>query len=578
VSPSSPSLPKGSVVLAGRWRRLATDANDVVHAQHGPGACDDVALSFWLRGACAGRVPVRQGFVACLVRADGSALVVTSSRVEVAIYFTIEDGHLLLATHPRDLISAMAKRPELDLAKLADLMALWDDRETTVFSGVHRLPVGHSLEWRPGLPPRTTRWFRPQDAEPLRIAPSAAPSAMRLAVRGAVEASLPEDGDVASLLSGGLDSSTVVSVTASILAPEGRTTHTMTHVPLDGTADLNAVWEANDWPYVERMIRDVPGLTGRQLVNTELVTPLEFLTASFERTWTPVRNPSTYVWLGRAIGIAEDEGWPLLLTGATGNGPFSRPRAGVLAQMLRERHLWGIVRQVRARHQAGEEWGTAGQGIARELAPDWLRSVRARLRAERAGVPSPDFAHVMPLRWEALSAGGQAHLQRSVGTSASLEQDWRRLVLRDASHALAGQLTSETVWVGDPMSDPEVVTLALRLPTEAWVVSGINRGLAREASRGLVPDYIRLRETRGAQSTDVDLWIRGREEYYRDALDLLRATPGVATFIDLDALETSLDLGMPQGDEARWWDLTHGRAFALGMFAAWYAGTSTVSR
>lgn len=559
------------LVLAGPWRTVATASDDQVYVQHGPAPSDDAALVQWLRRGCSGRIPLRQGFVAVLTRPDGSVLAATSSRQEIAAFHTLDNGRLVLATHPRELIGAMSTFPELDIQKMADLGALWDDPATTVYSGVSRVPIGHTLSWRPGQRDvRISRWFRPEDDEPLRIDPEAAPAAMRLAVLGAVEASLPADGDVAALLSGGLDSSTVVACAAAALSGQGRTTHTMTHVPLPGTANPSANWEASDWPYVERMIGDVSGLTGHQLVNAQRRLPLEAVTEGFDLTWLPIRNPANFVWFTAASQRAARQGWPLLLTGASGNGPFSRDSAGIVAQLVAARQVGALARYTLARHRTGEPWPTVASSVARQALPSWSKRAWRRVRPLAVRDGGADLEIRMPFRREALSPQALEHLDR-MRRPADQPQDWRRLVLRDGSLTLMGQRLIPTLWRSDPLSDPEVVRLALRLPLEAWVCSGVNRGLAREAARDLVPDYIRLRRTRGAQSADVHQWMQGRERYFEDAYEVLAQAPHVEEFIDLGSLRKELDRGFHTSAEATQWQITAGRALALGNFAVWHA-------
>ena len=142
--------------------------------------------------------------------------------------------------------------------------------------------------------------------------------------------------------------------------------------------------------------------------------------------------------------------------------------------------------------------------------------------------------------------------------------------LTDESRIGAAQNLSPTVWWSDPLSDPEVVELALRLPEEAWIASGWDRGLARSAAEGVVPDAIRCRRTCGAQAADVALWVEGAEPAYRALLERLRASPSAPLFIDLDALERGLGRGLTDPATAQLWQSVYGRAFSLGAVAVWY--------
>lgn len=553
-----------ALICGDQWRECELPDGSRLLTVHGPSLVDSDALAAWMRRGCTGGVPVRQGFVAILHRTDGSVVAAVSSRMEIAAYWAVEHDRLLLSVHLRDLVRALDAPPALDLEVLADLMVLHDERTKTTFVGVNRLPLGHQLTWTPGDSlPKVEGWFRPLDEEPLRIDPRDAAGLMRETVREAVAASLPENGDVAATLSGGLDSSMVVGTAAKLLHPEGRTIHALTSVPLPGAIERRDNWIVSDGPDAEQMCREVPGLTWTGVVNAGKVLPLETLFPTFERTWRPILNPSNTTWITELVGRAGALSAPLLLTGATGNGPFSRDRAGVVRTLLRQHRYGALLREPMRRHAAGGvSWGRMMRSLAGEVGLGRLRPARA---------PSIPLAAAMPVCADRMDERRSRLLTR-FDRPRDPQKLWVDLVLRDASMALVGQDLSETVWWSDPLCDPQVVTLALRLPSEAWLQGGVSRGLAREAARGIVPDHIRLRHTRGAQSADLAQVLRGRKQAYRDALDILRASQAAGEFIDLNGLANAVEHAYPDGEDVGTWAIVYDRAFGFGLFAAWYEG------
>lgn len=549
----------------------------------GPGPCDDDALQAWLDGGCRGPAPVRQGFAAALTRPDGTAVVASSSRWEQAVLYAVADARVVVGIHPGEVIRRLPQPPPLDVAKLADLVALHDDPERTTFEGVRRLPFGGALHLGPGAGPnlehriehriehRVEQWWQPDTEQDHRIRPADAPGLVRAAVRSAVEASLPPDGDVAATLSGGLDSSMVVGTAASLLAPRGGRILALTHSPLPGTPEPGGRWEVDDAPYAAGMARELPGIDWEPVVNTDLVTPVAADEWALRRTWQPSFNPINQVWINEIVRRAEAAGAPVLLTGASGNATFSRDADGILLGLVRARRLGAVLRQVRARHRAGSSWPEAGRSVAREGLPPRVLAWARR----RRGIAAPDTRGPLgtadlPLRRERVSPAALAQLPLIEGDVPPDRQAWLDFVLANESRVGTVQNLSATVWWSDPLSDPEVVGLALRLPEEAWLADGWERGLARAAGEGIVPDAIRLRPTYGAQSGDVASWVAGQEQSYRDLLDRLRASPSVPEFVDLDALEAGIGRGLADPATAVLWQNVFGRAFALGRFAVWY--------
>jgi asparagine synthase (glutamine-hydrolysing) len=540
---------------------------------HGPAPVDHAALRVWLDAGCRGPAPVRQGFVAALVRPDGSLLAASGSRWEQSLFYAVADGRLLLATHPRELVRALPRPPALDVAKLVDLVALYDAPESTVFEGVRRLPLGHLLERAPGRPPSVRRWFAPDPTEDRGISPHEAPILMREAVRSAVEASLPAIGDVGATLSGGLDSTMVVATASGLLAPAGRGIHAMTHVPLPGAPQPAGSWEPDDGPYAEEVARSLSGVSWAPVVNTDRTPPLESCRWAIERAWYPTFNPPNQEWCNQIIRDAEDRALPLLLTGASGNATFSREKDGIVRGLLQRGRVAALLRQVRLRAEADGALLPAARSVVRETLPRQVLAWRREQRRRRLGAalpPAPDVAE-LPVRREALSEDARADLailaQEFPPAGRTMWLDFARL---DTSRHGFPQNLSDSVWWSDPLSDPEVVALALRLPEDAWLAGGRDRGLAREAADGLVPDRVRLRRTHGGQSADVDQWVVGQEPAYRALLDRFRDSPSVPRFLDVDRLAAAVGPELTNPETASVWQDIHGRAFAVGQFAVWY--------
>ena len=545
---------------------------------HGPGPADAEQTCRWLEQGCRTAVPTRQGFVAVLTQADGSVLAATSSRSEIALYYCVDVTGLHWSSTISGLVRQLPAPPPLDVGKLADLMALYDEPDRTALRGVHRLPIGHRLTWRPGWPSaRTERWFSPSTEEDRSIRPRDAPGLMREAIRGAVDASLPSSGPVAATLSGGLDSSMVVGTAASVLAGSGRTVHALTHVPLPGTADLASTWEADDGPYARRMAEEVDGLQWHPLVHHDRTSPLTTLAQLFPESCSPVLNPANMVWLSAAAGRAAQLGSPLLLTGASGNAPFSRDRDGLVRQLVTRGRLHRLPAEVLRRRLAGVRAHRAARSVLADAVGERTRAlVRRHLLRIAPPRSYPSFSERMPIRPESLSDAARDRMTALEGMSYLSQEDWIGFVLGDGS--LATLPPPHGIWWSDPLSDPEVVSLALRLPLEAWLQGGLDRGLARVAAEGLVPDHIRLRTTRGAQSADAGQWLAGREQEYRDLLDRLSASPAASSFLDVERISRQLDRGLPSGREAVEWEETTGRALGLGLFAAWYEDEVLVRR
>ena len=182
-----------------------------------------------------------------------------------------------------------------------------EDPELTFLSGIRRLPAGHRLLVA-GAPPRPRRWWYPA-AAPRPGCRTAADwaDALRARMETAVRARLA--GPVASMLSGGLDTSTIVGV-ARRLRPELPT--------LSVRFDDHP--EADESRWFEAVIREggvaarvLPGAT----VRPDLLLP-RFLAREDEPLWAP------YVFLHAAVyDAARQGGAAAVLDGLEGDATVS---------------------------------------------------------------------------------------------------------------------------------------------------------------------------------------------------------------------------------------------------------------
>ncbi|GAA3828257.1 hypothetical protein GCM10022242_32070 [Nocardioides panacisoli] len=516
---------------------------------------------------------MRQGFVAVAARPDGATVVATSPRWEQSGLYAVVDGRLHVALHPRDLIRSLPRPPALNVAKLVDLAVHHDDPAVTIFEGIARVPNGHVLVQEPGGTVTVRRWFEPDVDEDRSIRVREAPRLLRGAVRDAVRVSLPGAGQVTATMSGGLDSSTVAATAAGLLAPEGRSVQAFTHVPIPGTDDPPGAWDADDGPYAEAIARSIDGLSWSPVANTTLTTPLEADRWAMERTWQPAFNPLNQVWFNEIVRRSETLRSPLLLTGGAGNATFSRSSDGVLRTLARRGRVDALLRQVALRHGTGLSWGRAARSVVRETLPARVLAARREQRMRRSGLRPEWIAMLesLPARLDRLSDAARADYERAqAGLGTPDRAAWIDFVRLDGARFGLSQDMSDSVWWSDPLSDPELVATALRMPEEAWLAGGRDRGLARETALGVLPDVVRLRRTWGAQSADGPAWVVGQVPAYQELLERFRASPVVPEILDLELLASVVSPLLTDPDTAVLWQDVYGRAFSLGHFVVWY--------
>ncbi len=154
-------------------------------------------------------------------RGNGQLLLARDRLGEKPLHYAqLPDGTLAFASELAGLLAIPALPRRLDLAALEDFLALgYVPDPHTIYTGIRRLPAGHYiLLHRPGIAtiPRPRRYWSP----PTQVERMPADATGQLAARleASVRMRLMSDVPLGSFLSGGVDSSAVTTLAASVSA------------------------------------------------------------------------------------------------------------------------------------------------------------------------------------------------------------------------------------------------------------------------------------------------------------------------------------------------------------------------
>ena len=426
-----------------------------------------------------------------LVAGDRERCLLARDHLGIRPLFFRRDGTLVYAaSEVINLLALLPRRPEPDLDALAMFLARRPDpRGATLYTGVRAVPPGHALVLERGGV-RLERYWRPQPRAGIgHVNADEAAALLRDALMAAVErhgATAPGSG---VLLSGGLDSSTVLACAASRERDRGGPPPAISGVfpgrpELDEQTASRAVaerWNAEWTP--------VP-VTGGPVVPDAL--------AYLERWELPLEHP-TVVFFRPVREAAARRGVRVLLDGEGGDELFG------CEPLLLADHLLHAD-PVRALRLARALPGTGGdldvrkvraivrQAVLPGLLPPRVMDGLRRLRGHRAGGPAwlDDRARAAVLAgdraalgwWRAGRPRWRAHLSwvLSDGRAAMAVHDH----MRRTAHPLG--LTD-----AHPLLDVELAETVLGLPPELSFDPIRNRPLLRRAMAGLLPEAVRLR-------------------------------------------------------------------------------------
>ncbi|MCC7003760.1 MAG: asparagine synthase (glutamine-hydrolyzing) [Gemmatimonadaceae bacterium] len=448
------------------------------------------------------------------------------------MYFYLRPDGLAFSSE----IKAFSVLPEwqarANVSRVVDFL-VWnvsDHTDETMFDGVFPLPAGHTARidldamLAAGAPPTREqlgmrRWYT---LTPRTLGPREdREHALREALQDAVRLRLRADVPVGSCLSGGLDSSAIVSLMRRTLSADGAPDHAI-HT-FTARSDVAAFDE----------MRFADTVVSASRTTSHVVTPQpDQLFADLDRIlWhqdEPFLSTSIFAqWCvfeaarrERVTVLLDGQGADELLGGYPGYfGAYlaGLVRRGAFMQWMREASALRREARFTARRLVGYTAAYLFPGLVKTLG---RFDNRAYTDVEWIAPSVRDRAAVDPL----LAAGGRASSVRDL-TRAQMSRTHLPMLLHwEDRNSMAFSIEARL-----PFLDFRVAELALGLEDEDKVGGGVAKHVLRRAMRGVVPDAVLDRRDKMGFVTAEPAWVRGPAslEFRRRLDDAVSALPGL---------------------------------------------------
>lgn len=434
------------------------------------------------------------------------------------LYLTRLSGGIAFASEIGALLTIPGVSREADEQLLCDFLSrgLVDHTDRTVFAGIWAMPPGCYLT----APLRTGSLPRPWEMkgywEPPPMAARPQGGSLRQLLERSVAAHLVGDVPVGSCLSGGLDSSTIVTLIHEFAnAPDSISDrpelsrwsqHTFTAC-LTGHA-------LDECRHADAVVRACGDLKWHRVEPTAAGL-LEQMDALIRHQEQPFGSPSIYMqW--EVMRAAHEAGVTVLLDGQGGDELFCGYEGFVppfLAHLLMHGRIGRAAQEARAavRHHYFSRMSLMAHSAAHMLPADFRDVVRRRLNRLRQpwlvgelfdAEPSDDIRTGLNVAF----AGGRIPLGRfntytwNLLTSESLPA----LLRYEDRNSMAFSIEARV-----PFLDRALVDLALSMPADEKIVGGRLKAPLREAAQGLVPDEIINRRDKIGFAAPTAEWMRG---------------------------------------------------------------------
>lgn len=376
----------------------------------------------------------------------------------------------------------------------------------TPYEGLHQLQAGTYVKYEDGKINEISYWNPTGIKERKGLSDSEYKKLFVDTFTECVSDILRPGVKVAATLSGGLDSSSVVSVAAPILEKRGELIHTYTSVPdYDEELGLSDYFVPDESGAVKKTAEYFPNMQCHfvDCRDESALTRIERLVNDYG---FPLKSSINLMWLDEVAKQAREEGCTVILSGQHGNSTISYGDIFSLAYQhvrsfhpLKAKKAVGEFLYINQLHKKNfvnmlknEMKEKTYIALGLDLSPDGKETyVKQELHKKY---------HIKRRRMRNARKSGS-------GLMNTKAQQKRLPFQRDELQQLGLYNTMDSLLNGiverDPTRDKRIIELCISLPTTCYVSSRFERNLVRGYLEGIVPEHIRTDiRHRGMQGAD----------------------------------------------------------------------------
>lgn len=435
-----------------------------------------------------------------------------------------------------------------ELSVANHLLPTYEDKINTLYQGIVRLPANHSLlVEREAL--KFRQYWMPDLSRELRLrSDEDYAEAFREIFTEAVRCRLRSAFPVGSMLSGGLDSSSITCVASRLLAEDRQ-------APLH---TFSAVWPslAENNPKIDErcFMNAVIGQGGVEphYIYADKISPLDEWEKLFWHQDNAVSAPNMYMdWA--IFKEARKQGVRILMGGTDGDTTVTYGyedlvdfvRRGWWIRLAKE--ISALSRNMPRRSSKFRKliWNSAFNPVIPESIKQVGRLLRGRPRVGgRATLPghcrtrpfNPEFAQRIGLRdhyWNLQDDSYPLHVTTKENHWYGVTCGMWAYILESFEKAGAAQ----SLELRYPFFDQRLIEFCLALPPGQKLNGGWTRSILRRAMTGILPPEVQWRTTKGNLSAGVNAMLL---EYEREILEetILHKTEAIEGYVDVPAVQT----------------------------------------
>ena len=390
----------------------------------------------------------------------------------------------------------------------------------TPYEEVRQLSIGHYMKvCNQSL--EDHRYWDPQDIKPLKLHTEEEYKSIFLdTYTRCVRQRLREGVQIGSMLSAGLDSSSVVSLAAPILHKQGRRLQTYTSIP-DNDEDTGDSRSriTNEGIVVRKTASCFPNIDD-YYIDCKGQSAFSHMESTISRYMLPVKSLINFTWVNEINAAARANGCRILLGGWNGNTTVSQGSFFAYEyQLLTSGHL---IKAVKTFHDFCHYHKASRKRIFRFAADGIAVHLKSTYKEHTFDLPESSAARRdLMQKYKIVHELHMDYIKYSGGWV--YDQSQRKNAACNVVGAMQGGYydTMTSLLYGviqrDPTFDKRIIELCISLPEECYFNHSIERYLIRGFMKDLIPEHI-IKDyyRRGKQSADFMIrlnrdWVKSRD-------------------------------------------------------------------
>ena len=329
----------------------------------------------------------------------------------------------------------------------------------------------------------------------------------------------------AILLSGGLDSSTILALVAKAFHEAGYSGKFQAISRIFTDEHINSLRDEQQYAWDICQDYDV------QLTTTdkEILAPFSYLPRFFEQMGSFPYDPMSFVLLP-IFQKALEQGANELLTGYGGDEIVSLPGINVLPYIMRQGKLLLLNTLIKSHAEVYSlsRWGVLKSHVLAEVLPRSFSRIYHLLKRKQnddthdESCLHPDLRNILEGR---LNENVLHELNRYLPPNQLVEMNIQSGILNHCQTFFTYlSLTGNCKFI-HPLMDKDIAEFVARVPFEEFLKDGWKRSLFRRAIQGFVPENIRLRKDKSTFSLPNHSYIKNERDLI---LDLVATNNSIA--------------------------------------------------